>query len=251
MAELSVFAYRQGDSVAHRLDPRIKLISISLLSAAILAAQAAGLFVATGLIIGATIYCRVSLRQIGHELRWLLFMLVAVWGIRALVTPGETLFSWSVFSVSRTGVLTGAIICWRWVIIVFLGLTVSVTTRTEDIRAAVEWFLRPFPWLSPHRIGTMIGLLIRFIPVILTHAREMGAAQRARCVENRKNPLYRLRVLALPLLRRTFVTADYLTMAMEARCYGRRRTAHAWHFGREDGIVLVGMVLISSAISFC
>jgi energy-coupling factor transporter transmembrane protein EcfT len=91
---------------------------------------------------------------------------------------------------------------------------------SSDIRGAVEWFLRPLPWISARKVGTMIGLLMRFIPVILTQARENADAQRARAVENRKNPIYRMRRLGMPLLRRTFLLADRLVMAMEARCYG-------------------------------
>jgi energy-coupling factor transporter transmembrane protein EcfT len=35
-------------------------------------------------------------------------------------------------------------------------------------------------------------------------------------------------------LRRTFVTADRLAMAMEARCYGSERTAHSFQLTTRD-----------------
>jgi energy-coupling factor transporter transmembrane protein EcfT len=54
------------------------------------------------------------------------------------------------------------------------------------------------------RIATMMSLTTRFVPVILNQANETAEAQRARGVENRKNPVYRLIRLGIPLIRRTF-----------------------------------------------
>jgi len=65
---------------------------------------------------------------------------------------------------------------------------------------------------------------MRFIPVILNQAKETAEAQRARGVENRKNPVYRLTKLGIPLIRRTFENADRLIVAMESRCYSENRT---------------------------
>ena len=87
----------------------------------------------------------------------------------------------------------------------------------------------------------MIGLLVRFIPVILTQATEQGEALRARAIDNRRNPLRRTVFLCMPLLRRTFVTADRLALAMEARCYGSQRTTgHPWRMTVRDWSALAG-----------
>jgi biotin transport system permease protein len=81
----------------------------------------------------------------------------------------------------------------------------------------------------------MIGLIMRFVPVILDQAKETSKAQRVRGVENRKNPVYRLIKLAIPLIRRTFESADKLAVAMEARCYSENRTDQGFHQTKMTG----------------
>jgi energy-coupling factor transporter transmembrane protein EcfT len=112
----------------------------------------------------------------------------------------------------------------------------------------VQWFLKPFAFIPGKRIATMMGLTTRFIPVILNQANETAAAQRARCVENRKNPVYRLIRLGIPLIRRTFERADRLAIAMEARCYSENRTDPELCAARTDWIALVVMMLICGLI---
>jgi energy-coupling factor transporter transmembrane protein EcfT len=97
----------------------------------------------------------------------------------------------------------------------------------------------------------MMGLVLRFLPLLLDQAREIAAAQRARGVENRKNPLYRLRLATVPLMRRSFQRADELAMAMAARCYseqGRplqpRASSRDWcAFAVVAGICLAAVLL--------
>ncbi|OEU72588.1 MAG: hypothetical protein BA864_00865 [Desulfuromonadales bacterium C00003093] len=123
-------------------------------------------------------------------------------------------------------------------LIVLAGLLFVSTTRPSEIRAAVEWFLSPFPFIPGKRVATMMSLIIRFIPVILEQAKETSDAQRARGVENRKNPVYRLMKLAVPLVRRTFESADKLAVAMEARCYTEKRVNIELYATRNDWIAL-------------
>jgi len=60
--------------------------------------------------------------------------------------------------------------------------------------------------------------------VILEQAARTSDAQRARAVENRRNPIRRMAVFGMPLMRRTLETAGNLAVAMEARCYSEKRT---------------------------
>jgi energy-coupling factor transporter transmembrane protein EcfT len=71
----------------------------------------------------------------------------------------------------------------------------------------------------------MVGLTARFFGLIMSSVREISLAQRARLVQMRRNPLYRMVALVLPLLRRSFEQADEIAMAMEARCYDEKSAA--------------------------
>jgi energy-coupling factor transporter transmembrane protein EcfT len=67
-------------------------------------------------------------------------------------------------------------------------------------------------------------------------------------VENRKNPVYRLIRLGIPLIRRTFERADKLAVAMEARCYNENRTDPELSATRIDWMALVVMILICGLV---
>ncbi|OQX05444.1 MAG: hypothetical protein BWK80_52175 [Desulfobacteraceae bacterium IS3] len=173
-------------------------------------------------------------------------MLAFVFIARALSTPGKILTEIRIFvtlTVTEQGVYDGTLVCWRLLLIVVLGLLFTSTTRTSEVKAAVEWLFSPFPFIPGKRLGTMIGLLMRFIPMILNQVKETADAQRARGVENRKNPLYRLVKFVIPLMRRTFEDADKLILAMEARCYSENRTGPELSFGKKDGQAVFAVVL--------
>jgi len=79
---------------------------------------------------------------------------------------------------------------------------------------------------------------VRFIPVIFQKAQDVSEAQKARCVTLRKNPLYRLQALTMPLMRGIFQNADKLAMAMTARCYDENRSITPKKARRSDWIML-------------
>jgi energy-coupling factor transporter transmembrane protein EcfT len=58
--------------------------------------------------------------------------------------------------------------------------------------------LKPIPVVDEKMAATMLGLVVRFLPVILFQAGEIADAQRARGIERRKNPLIRLMKFTIP-----------------------------------------------------
>lgn len=224
MAQLNAFGYRPGKSVMHGLDVRFKFGALLLL---MLTAMNCGPLPLAVMSLFSAVAARrlgLSLRGIFAELRYFLLLLVLVFVARAFTTPGTSLSDLPWLPVSREGIQAGAVTVWRLFLVVFLGLLFVATTRAAAIKAAVVWFLRPFPRLPAQRIGTMLGLVLRFIPLVFLQAGATLDAQRARGVESRRNPFYRLTCFAIPFLRRLFLSADRFTEAMEARCYTETRT---------------------------
>lgn len=244
MAELTAFSFQPGTSLLHRLDVRFKLLFLILISLISLGGGFKGLGILSGLVAALTVHCRLPLKSGLKELRLFLILLLLVLGARMLTTPGTALIEIKSIAVTRQGLISGVLICWRLVVIAFLGFLFIFTTRSAGIKAAVQWFLKPVVFIPRKRIAMMMGLIARFIPVILNQARETVEAQRARCIENRKNPFYRLIRLGVPLIRRTFEQADRLIVAMEARCYSENRTDPALSTTPIDWIALIFVSII-------
>lgn len=248
MADLTACGYQAGDTALHQMDVRFKLASMVLCSLATVKAPMAGLGLMTMALVLILVFIRLPLIRLMRELRYFSLLLFIVFVARSLSTPGTPLFQWSFLVVTRQGIHDGALICWRLVAIVLMGLIFVATTRPSALKAAVEWWLGPIPFIPAQRVAVMISLVLRFTPVIWEQARETGEAQKARGIENIKNPFYRLKKLALPLFMRIFITADELALAMDARCYTETRTGSALHAKRNDWLILGLVILLCGAM---
>ncbi len=245
MAELTSFSYQTGDSLLHHIDVRFKILFVILISLIGLNLDFAGLAILTSLLLGLILHASLSLISGLKELRYFLILLLFVFVARVLSTDGPPAIDLRFIRVSSLGLYSGILVCWRLVIIVILGFAFISTTRPSAIKAAVQWFLKPVPFIPEKKVALMMGLILRFIPVIFHQAGEIVEAQKARGVENRKNPIYRLTKLAFPLMRRTFERADNLVAAMEARAFTENRTDSELNSHKRDWICLIVVCFLS------
>lgn len=224
MAGLTHFCYRPGFGFLYRLDPRFKLLFLAMISLAALKTTVIALSALSAVIALMLLQTPAPFKSALREIRYFFLILLFVLTARALATPGEPLVQLGVVSITGEGVVDGTMICWRLVVIVLLSLLLVTTTRPAEMKAAVQHLLQPLPFIPEKRVAVMMGLVMRFMPLILDQAAQTANAQRARGVENRKNPLYRSKKLLMPVIRRSFETADKLAASMEARCYSETRT---------------------------
>lgn len=250
MAELNFFGYHYGRSFVHRLDVRCKLVSLLLLTSAIVAAMPTAMGpLSLGLLLlwGAL---RLPLQILGREILAFLIFLLLVFIVRALSTPGDPWVSWGVLRMSREGLQEGGQVVWRLLMILVLGLVFITTTRPSDLKAAVQWLLRPIPFVPARKAATMVGLIVRFIPVLHQQMRETQSALAARVGARRRFSLRQIRYLILPTMRRVVLAADQLALAMLARGYHDKRTDPAFQSHPADGlaVVVTGVVLAVTLI---
>ena len=239
MASLTAFQYFPGNTMVHFLDTRFKLVLMALASITVLNSSAWALLVMSSVVIGLCWYIRLPLLSVAKELRFFLMLLLMVFVARVLSTPGEPLMQFGFLVIGKRGLVEGAIVCWRFLLVVSMGLVFISTTRVSEIKRSVAWFFKPVPGVSEKRIAIMLGLIVRFIPVIFKKADEVTAAQHARCIGQRKNPFFRLKAFTIPLLRGVFADADKLSTAMEARCYSEQGIRKIASASKKDWIILI------------
>jgi len=245
VAGLTALGFISGTGRLHGWDPRFKIAALVLVSLASLKAGLVALSAACLFMVVLVIRAGTPPRALLKDLKPAIVLLCIVFIARALSTPGESLFLFGPWPVSREGMLAGGAICLRLLLVLLAGVAVMASTRLSEIKTAVEWFLTPIPGIPEKRVGTMLSLIVRFLPHVLDQARETGEVQRARGIENRKNPVYRVKQFAIPVLRRTFLTADQLALAMEARCYSDDRTDAELVSDRADWMLLAAAIALS------
>ncbi len=145
-------------------------------------------------------------------------------GLGAARIPGRTLLAqvrpvWPwlvvllVFHLVVTDWHTGALVVLRLLTLVAAAAVVTATTRVTELVAVVEWLARPLALVGvrPARVGLVIAMTLRFVPLIAERAHRIREAQAARGATG-----MRWGVL-VPLLIQVLRLAHTLGEALDAR----------------------------------
>lgn len=247
MAYVTPFAYRSGESILHQLDVRCKFFIICLVSVSMVSARLPSCFLYCLILLFFLKKAGLNIFAIFKSIKYFFILLFLVFAARALSVKGDILFSFHGMSMSEQGVHEGFLVAFRFFLVMVTGLLFSSTTKPSSVKSAVQWFLKPVPFIPEKRVGVMISLALGFMPVILKQAKEISDAQKARCADLQKNPVKRMIRLVLPLLKKTFLSADSLVLAMESRCYDDDRTDPDFTSSGKEMVFIFGSAVLSLA----
>lgn len=252
---VTVGQYFPGNSLLHRLDPRVKITAVFLLSIAIFLPKAwPGYLVTAAFTLLAVWLAQVPLTMILRGLRPILIFLLITAVFNLFLTPGEKLFAVGPVVATREGLLLTVVSSVRLVMLVIIASLLTLTTSPIRLTDGLERILRPFKVVGvpAHELALMMTIALRFIPTLAEEADRIMRAQMARGAEFRSGSLTsrikNLIPVLVPLFVAAFRRADELATAMEARGYrggdGRTRMRELAFSGR-DGVatlVLLGFV---------
>ncbi len=251
MADLNPFMFRPGNSTLHGLDTRCKFFMVCMVSLSVLRADFAACFICLGILLVFIRQIKLPMGKTLKHLRYFILFLLFIILARALTIPGDTLISLYDITISSQGLYQGCLVALRFFLVMVTGLIFSATTRPANLKNAAQWYLKPIPFVPEKRVAVMISLALRFLPLILKQAGETSDAIQSRCGNLEKNPAKRFIRLTLPLLKKTFLSADHLILAMEARCYCEDRTDPEFEpSGRELSFIIASIGLWLSVLFF-
>ena len=194
---LSLFV--PGTSPVHRARAGLKLAVLAALGTGLFAVPRIGVVGAAlaGVLVAGLAVARLPARSLWAQVRPVWLLLVALFGVHLLVTD----------------VLTGTVTVLRLLTLVLAAAVVTATTRVTELVAVVEWLLRPLEVVGvrPARIGLVVAMTLRFIPVVAERAARIREAQAARGASG-----VRLGLL-VPLLIQVLQLAHTLSEALDAR----------------------------------
>jgi biotin transport system permease protein len=116
-----------------------------------------------------------------------------------------------------TDLWTGTLTVLRLLTLVLAAAVVTATTRVSAMVAVVERICRPleFVGVRPARIGLVIAMALRFIPLLVERADRIREAQAAR--GGSAGGLRGLRATVVPLLVQVLQLAHTVAEALDAR----------------------------------
>jgi biotin transport system permease protein len=190
--------FRPGRSLVHRLPAGAKLLLLVVAAAGSILVhhpwQVAVVLAAVGCLY---LVAELSPRVLVAQLRPLWWVIVLLGAFHVLVN------GWA-----RAFVVLGLLVA-----LVLLAALVTLTTRTTELIEVVVRVMRPLTrfGVDPERVGLLLSLGIRSVPVVVGLAAEVREAQLARGLGTSA------RAFAVPLVVRSLRHADALGEALAAR----------------------------------
>jgi energy-coupling factor transporter transmembrane protein EcfT len=246
MKTLHLGQYIPGDSPIYRLDPRVKILAVLLLSIVILNAGPVESPVVTMFLLAAAALSGLSGRRVAEALKPLVWFFAILFCLHLFFTEGRPIFS-SLPAVTYEGLERGVLVTWQFIALVVSAAVLTMTTAPSELVGGFEKLLRPFNRLGvpSHDIAIMVSISLRFVPTLLEEVERMREAQVARGADFASGGLVRrlkkMATLVIPLILCTFRRADELALAMEGRGYhrGPRTYLRELKFSRFDYAALL------------
>lgn len=233
IGNLTIGQFIPGNSFAHRLDPRTKILIILVFIIVLFMARG---FVPWALLAAFTLVAitvsQTPPRMLIRGLKPVLFIIILTVSLNLFMTRGTALFRLGPLVATREGLAFGLLMGFRIILLIMFSSLLTLTTSPIALTDGLEALLKPFQRIGmpAHELAMMMSIALRFIPTLLEEADKIMKAQMARGADFETGSfLQRARSLVpllVPLFVSAFRRADELAMAMEARCYkgGEGRT---------------------------
>ena len=221
--------YIPGNSIIHRLDPRIKILSVIVLSILILRVDVnAGLLLSV-FMIAVIFMSRLTFQRVISSLKPFMIFFILLFLLHLLFTEGTPIVqvSFCGLSITHEGFYRGIYTTWQFMFLVTGASILTMTTIPSDLISGIEGILKPLRHLGipTHDIAIMLSLALRFVPTFLGEVDRIKKAQMARGADFRKGNIIKkiknITSLALPLVLSSFRKAEETATAMEGRGYKR------------------------------
>jgi energy-coupling factor transport system permease protein len=258
LKDITIGQYFPGDTIIHRLDPRVKIIIISLFIASLFFINSFIPYIfILGFILLVIKISEVPLKFILKGIRPLFFIILITFTINVFMTKGEVLTEIGPLTITKEGLYQAVFMALRLVFLITGTSLLTLTTSPIVLTDGIEKLLSPFKriGLPAHELAMMMTIALRFIPTLLEEADKIMKAQMARGADFESGNILRraknLVPLLVPLFINAFRRADELATAMEARCYrgGDNRTRlNELRLKKIDIIALVIMTIFFGLI---
>ncbi len=258
LSDISIGQFFPGNSVLHRLDPRVKLVlTFAYILLVFIPDNWVGLASAILLLAVGVALSGIPVKLILKGLKPVIPLLIFTSIINIFYVQGTVLLSFWILRITREGVFTALFISVRILCLIAAGSLLTYTTSPTTLTDALERVLSPLNVLriNVHEIAMMMTIALRFIPTLIEETDKIMSAQKARGADMESgNLLQRVKALIpvlVPLFISSFRRAYDLATAMECRCYhggeGRTRLKQ-FNMAGSDYVALGVMVLFTSVL---
>lgn len=257
LRDITLGQYYQTESVIHRLDPRVKLVTtICFIISLFIVDNWIGYLIAILFLALVIRLSRVPVKFMVRGMKSILFLLIVAGCFNLFLTPGEVLVSFWKLKITKEGIFLASFMALRLILLIMGSSVMTLTTTPNQLTDGLEKLLGPLKHLRVpvHEIAMMMSIALRFIPILMEETDKIMKAQIARGADFESGNLIKKAKSLVPLLVPLFISAfrraNDLAMAMEARCYrgGEHRTKMKPLIYRTRDWCAYGAVLVYLAV---
>ena len=259
LKDITLGQYFPGNTVAHKLDPRTKILLVVLYIVALFCAKSLLTYGLMALCLAVCVrISRVGVKQLVRGLKPVLVIIIFTGILNLFFTPGDRyIFEWGFLHVSDTGLRSAVFMVLRIMLLIMGTFLMTYTTSPISLTGGLERLLNGLKKLHVpvHELAMMMSIALRFIPTLIEETDKIMSAQKARGADFESGNLIQKAKALIPILVPLFISAfrraDELATAMECRCYhgGEGRTKlHVLKYQRRDYIALTAGVLVVAAV---
>lgn len=253
IGDITLGQYFPGNSVLHRLDPRMKLVLCVLAIACIFTASSALSYaVAVVFTFAVVALSGVPVKMYAKSLKPLVLVILFIAFFNLFAYPEDPLFTVWVFSVSVQGIVFAVKMAVRLILLMLVTSALTYTTSPILLAGGLESLLTPLALIGVpvHDFAMMLTIALRFIPTLTDETEKIVNAQKARGADFENGGLIKRVKSVVPIIVPLFVScfrhADELAEAMLCRCYtgsARGRTRYVRYTLRVSDFVALALAV--------
>ena len=263
LKDITLGQFFPGNTVAHKLDPRTKILMVVLYIVALFCAKGILTYAIMGACLAICVHIsKVGVKQLVRGLKPVLFIIMFTGILNLFFTPGERyLVEWGFLRISDTGLRNAIFMVLRIMLLIMGTFLMTYTTSPISLTDGLERLLNGLKkfHVPVHELAMMMSIALRFIPTLIEETDKIMSAQKARGADFESGNLMQKAKALIPILVPLFISAfrraDELATAMECRCYhggdGRTKLHILEYEGRDwvalviSGFITVGVIVLS------
>ncbi len=224
--DITLGQYFPGNSILHRLDPRMKIVLVTAYIILLFFAQSAlSYLLAAGVTFALMLLSGIPLKLYVRGLKPIVFIVIFTGIINMFYTSGNVLCSWWIFQITDLGIANAVRMILRIMLLVWASSMLTYTTSPVVLTNGLESLLSPLKvfHIPVHEFSMMVSLALRLIPTLIEETNRIMSAQKARGADFETGGLIRRMKAIIPIIVPLFISsfrrADELATAMQCRCY--------------------------------
>lgn len=224
--DITIGQYFPGNSVIHRLDPRMKILLIlALIVVVFLCNNFVSLLAVALMVVVLVAVSKIPFKTILKSIKPLIFVIAFTSVINLFYGTGEPLVTFWIFKITYNGIMTAVFMTVRILCLVVIGSLLTYTTSPTALTDAIEALMKPLTLvkIDVHTIAMTMTIALRFIPTLIEEIDKIMSAQKSRGADMENGNLIQRSKALIPVLIPLFISsfrrANELAYAMECRCY--------------------------------